>query len=135
MLNAMKHLFIDMQMAYRSFVPEDDKVRKFEVMPNLFRHPTGQVIQHCLSLRIIASLPAGRVRSNLYAIQSIHSCSRALNCRCGCHFCRHKSNQKGCQQKCFFAHKASALQISQNLGLLNFYSTAFPLSPCFIKNC
>jgi hypothetical protein len=34
----------------------------------------------------------------------------------GCYFCRHKSNQKGCQQKCFFARKASALQNGQNLG-------------------
>ncbi len=28
---------------------------------------------------------------------------RPLNCRGGCYFCRHKSNQKGFQQKGFFA--------------------------------
>ena len=33
------------------------------------------------------------------------------------YFCRHKSTQKGFQQKCFFAHKAFAPQINQNHGL------------------
>jgi len=39
------------------------------------------------------------------------------------YFCRHKSNQKGCQQKCFFAHEASALQNGQNLGW-NYFALA-----------
>ena len=33
------------------------------------------------------------------------------------YFCRHKSNQKGFQQKGFFAAQAFTLQISQNHGL------------------
>jgi hypothetical protein len=36
-----------------------------------------------------------------------------------------QSNQKSSQQKCFFAHKASTLQIRQNHGLLNLASTLF----------
>jgi hypothetical protein len=43
------------------------------------------------------------------------------------YFCRHKSNQKGCQQRGFLAAPASALQTGQNHGLLNLASTLFAL--------
>jgi hypothetical protein len=43
----------------------------------------------------------------------------------GLYFCRHKSNQKGFQQKGFFAAHGPILQSSQNHGLLNFTSTSF----------
>ncbi|WP_184542326.1 hypothetical protein [Mucilaginibacter sp. FT3.2] len=39
-----------------------------------------------------------------------------------------KSNQKGCQQKCFFAHKAFALQNCQNRGWNYFALTLFALA-------
>jgi len=45
------------------------------------------------------------------------------------HFCRHKSNQKGCQQKCFFAAQAFALQSGQNHGLQLFCPTLFAPTP------
>jgi len=45
------------------------------------------------------------------------------------YFCRHKSNQKGCQQKCFCALIAFALQTWQNHGLLNFAATSFAHIP------
>ena len=49
------------------------------------------------------------------------------------HFCRHKSTQKGCHQKCFFAHKAFTPQSGQNHGLLNLTSTAFAHSLTSIR--
>ncbi|MGF7038411.1 hypothetical protein [Mucilaginibacter lappiensis] len=39
-----------------------------------------------------------------------------------------QSNQRSSQQKCFFAHKAFALQTSQNHGLLNLAATSFAQS-------
>ncbi|MGZ3822298.1 MAG: hypothetical protein ACXVB6_17020, partial [Mucilaginibacter sp.] len=51
------------------------------------------------------------------------------------YFCRHKSNQKGCQPKCFFAPVAFTLQIRQNHGLQNLAPLFVPACPCFSKYC
>ncbi|MDN3549688.1 hypothetical protein [Mucilaginibacter aquaedulcis] len=55
--------------------------------------------------------------------------SRAPGRRRASHFCRHKSNQKGFQQRGFFAAQAFTLQSSQNHGLLNLTSTSFAHCP------
>jgi hypothetical protein len=44
------------------------------------------------------------------------------------YFCRHKSNQKGFQQKGFFAARALTLQIRQNHGLQNVALLSFALA-------
>jgi hypothetical protein len=53
--------------------------------------------------------------------------------RKGCYFVLIQSNQKSSRQKCFFAHRAFALQTGQNHGLESFALLAFAPVPCFSK--
>jgi hypothetical protein len=51
------------------------------------------------------------------------------------YFCRHKSNQKGLQQKGFFAAQAFTLQIDQNHGLQLFCPASPAISSASAKTC